>query len=72
MYDLSYRELCVCSLLLKWKSKKLPQSVQMSPSIITNLLNAYYILSESQRTIWRVIRFLKKTYPGFALKNTLK
>lgn len=32
----------------------------MSPSIISNLLNAYYILSESQHTIWQVIRFEEK------------
>lgn len=42
---------------LKLEHEQLPQSVQMSPSIISHLLNANYILSESRRTIWRVIRF---------------
>lgn len=70
LYDLSYLERCggggVLPLTtfrrppLKWKREPLPQSVQMSPSIISNLLNANYTLSESQCTIWQVVRFQNK------------
>lgn len=45
----------------------------MSPSIISNLLNAYYILS--QHTIWQGIRFeeeKKKSYPSFTADSLRK